>query len=334
MAQSETINSKDLNVRSKARWRVLIGSRSFGQVFPEHLAQLEAAGCEVIPNGVGRAYHAHELKEALQGVDGIITGTDELTAEVIQGADRLKTIVKHGVGLETIDLEAARRRGIVVSATPGAVHDSVADLTLALLLALARKVVLAHQSLKSGSWKAFFGMELRDKVLGIVGLGRIGKGVCLRAQAFGMQVIAFDPYPDKEFAAAHEVTFVSLDELLAAADVVSLHAAAEQVEGPLIGEAELKRMKPGALLINTARGQLTDEAALAEALRQGQIGGAGLDAFVNEPPAGSPLLTLDNVVLTPHLGGRTMDCQRRMGEMAIENCLRALQGQSPLYEVK
>ena len=334
MSQSETTNSKDLGTGSKTRWRVLIGSRSFGQVFHEHLTQLEAAGCEVIPNGVGRAYHGSELKEALQGIDAIITGTDELTAEVIQGAGSLKTIVKPGVGLETIDLEAARSRGIVVSATPGAVHDSVADLTLALLLALARKVVTAHQSLKSGSWKAFFGMELRDKVLGIVGLGRIGKGVCVRAQAFGMQVIAFDPYPDKEFAITHGVTLVSFDELLAAADVISLHAAAEQVEGPLIGEAELKRMKPGAFLINTARGQLTDEAALAEALRQGQIGGAGLDAFVNEPPTGSPLLTLDNVVLTPHLGGRTLDCQRRMGEMAIENCLRALRGEPPLYEVK
>src|SRR5579871_1856145 len=166
---------------SLPRWRVLIGSRSFGQAFPEHLVELEKAGCEVVPNPVGRALNEAELLDALKGIDAIVTGTDELTAKVINNADRLKTIVKHGVGLETIDLAAAHARGIVVSATPGAIHDSVADLTLALLLALARKIVPSHLSTSKGSWKPFFGMELRDKMLGIVGLGRIGKAVCVRA---------------------------------------------------------------------------------------------------------------------------------------------------------
>jgi phosphoglycerate dehydrogenase-like enzyme len=315
------------------RWRVLIGSRSFGKAIPEHLAQLAAAGCEVVPNAVGRAYRAGELLEVLPEMDAIITGTDELTAEVINASPRLKTIVKHGVGLETIDLEAARARGIVVSATPGSIHDSVADLTMALLLALARKIVPSHLTTREGGWKPFFGLELRDKILGIVGLGRIGNAVCERAAGFGMRLIACDPYPDQAFAAAHNVTFVSLDELLAAADVVSLHAAAEQVAGALIDAAALNRMKPAALLINTARGALVDEEALAAALREGRLAGAGLDAFINEPPTGSPLLHLDNVVLTPHIGGRTLDGQRRMGEMAIENCLRALQGEKPLYQV-
>ena len=318
---------------TQPRWRVLIGSRSFGKAIPEHLAQLEAAGCEVVPNAVGRAYRAAELLDVLPGMDAIITGTDELTAAVINASPRLKTIVKHGVGLETIDLEVARVRGIVVSATPGSIHDSVADLTLALLLALARKIVPSHLTTRQGGWKPFFGLELRDKTLGIVGLGRIGKAVCERAAGFGMRLIAYDPYPDQAFAAAHGVTFVSLDELLAAADVVSLHAAAEQVSGALIDAAALDRMKPTALLINTARGALVDEEALAAALRQGRLAGAGLDAFVNEPPTGSPLLDLDNVVLTPHIGGRTLDGQRRMGEMAIENCLRALRGEKPLYQV-
>lgn len=318
---------------SKPRWRVLIGSRSFGQAFPEHLSQLEAAGCEVVPNGVGRAYRAAELLEVLPGMDAIVTGTDELTAEVINAASHLKTIAKHGVGLETIDLAAARVRGITVSYTPGFIHDSVADLTLALLLALARKIVPAHLSTKAGSWKAFFGVELRDKTLGIVGLGRIGKAVCERAKGFGMRVIAYDPYPDEVFAAAQGVTFVSLPELLETSDVVSLHAPAEVTEGPVIGPAQLNMMKPTAFLINTARGQLVDEAALAAALRQGRLAGAGIDAFVNEPPLGSPLLELENVVLTPHLGGRTLDGQRRMGELVIENCLRALRGEAPLYQV-
>lgn len=322
-----------MNEQTFHRWRVLIGSRSFGQAFPEHLTALAAAGCQVIPNGVGRAYREQELMELLPSMDAIITGTDALTAAVIAASPRLKTIVKHGVGLETIDLDAARSHGVIVSATPASIHDSVADLTLALILALARKIVPAHLEMRVGGWKPFFGIELMDKTLGLVGLGRIGKAVCMRAQGFGMAVIAADPYPDLAFAEMHHVRIVSLDELLATADVVSLHVPAEMVKRTLIGETELTRMKPSALLINTARGQLVDEEALAEALRNGRIAGAGLDVFVHEPPIGSPLLTLDNVVLTPHIGGRTLDGQRRMGEMAIENCLRALRGEEPLYRV-
>jgi D-3-phosphoglycerate dehydrogenase len=193
--------------------------------------------------------------------------------------------------------------------------------------------VPAHLETCAGGWKPFFGMELAEKILGIVGLGRIGKAVCRRAQGFGMQVIAHDPFPDQDFASAHQVRFVDLDELLTTADVVSLHAPAEQIEGVLIGAAELAKMKSTALLINTARGQLVDEQALAAALAAGKLGGAGIDAFADEPPTGSALLTSPNVVLTPHIGGRTLDGQRRMGEMAIENCLRALAGEEPLYRV-
>lgn len=315
------------------QWRVLIGSRSFGKRIPEHLTQLADAGCQVIPNGVGRAYRAVELLEVLPGMDAIITGTDELTAEVIAAAPGLKTIAKHGVGLETIDLAAARAHGIVVSATPGTNHDSVADLALALLLALARGVVRSHNDVRHGGWQAFYGMELMDKTLGIVGLGRIGKTVAVRAQAFGMRVIACDPYPDAPWATAHGVSLVPLDALLADADVVSLHAAAEMTGRPLIGAPQLATMKPTALLINTARGVLVDEEALVAALRSGEIAGAGLDAFAAEPPVGSPLLQLDNVVLTAHLGGRTVDAQRKQGEMCIENLLRALRGEEPLHRV-
>jgi D-3-phosphoglycerate dehydrogenase len=323
-----------MNRNPTPKWHVFIGSRSFGKAFPEHLVQLEKAGCEIYPNTVGRAYRAEELLELLPGKDAIITGTDELTAEVIHAANRLKTIVKHGVGLETIDLDAARARGIVVSATPGIIHDSVADLTLALLLAVARNIVSAHQSTRAGSWKPTFGLELKNKVMGIVGLGQIGKSVCERAQAFGMKVIAHDPYPDREYAAAHGVDLVPLQALLSSSDVVSLHAPAETAGMALLGARELGNMKRSAILINTARGILVDEDALVSALKEGLLAGAGLDTFVNEPPTGSALLGLENVVLTPHLGGRTIDGQRRLGEFAIENCLRALRGDPPLYQVQ
>jgi D-3-phosphoglycerate dehydrogenase len=316
-----------------AGWRVLIGSRSFGKAAPEHLTRLEAAGCEVTPNSLGRAYRAGELMEALRGVDAIITGTDELTAPVIRSADRLKTIAKHGVGLDNIDLDAARERGIVVTATPGAIHDSVADMTMALLLALARRVVPAHQSVRAGRWQGFTGIELRDRLLGIVGLGRIGKEVCRRAQAFGMRVAAYDPYPDEAFAAQYGVGLLSLEELLQAADVVSLHVGVVEEGRPLIGAPELARMKPGAILLNTARGPLVDEGALAAALGEGRLGGAGLDVFTAEPPRESPLLSLENVVLTPHIAGQTMEGLHRMGELTLENCLAALRGEEPPFRM-
>lgn len=320
---------------SDGRWRALVGSKSFGQAFPEHLTQLQALGFEVIPNGVGgRAYRADELPSALAGVQVIITGTDELTADVIAHADSLRLIAKHGVGLETIDLAAAREKGVVVTSTPGAIHESVADLTMALLLAVARNIVPVHNATKAGGWKSPFGVELKDKQIGIVGLGRIGKGVALRARGFGMTLAAYDPYPDPAFAAEHGVRFMELDALIRTSDVVSLHAAAEQVEGVLIDARRIAMMKANAIFINTARGSLVDETALAVALQQGHLYGAGLDAFVDEPPAGSPLLTLDNVVLTPHMAGRTMDGLRRMGEITLENCRRIMGGHEMLYPVK
>ena len=315
------------------RWRVLIGSKSFGKSIPEHIRRLEEGGCDVVPNQLGRAYRAAELLEALESIDAIITGTDELTAEVINAAPKLKVIAKHGVGLDNIDLQAARQRGIAVGATLGAVHDSVADLTLSLMLAVARGIVPAHAAAVRGEWKGFMGMELRGKVLGIVGLGRIGKEVCHRAQAFGMQIIAHDVYPDREFAERHGVRFAVLEELLRSSDIVTLHAGLAQVGQPLIGAQELSLMKAGAILINTGRGHLVDEAALAEALGRGRLAGAGLDVFAAEPPKDSPILKLDNVVLTPHMAGDTWDARRGLGEMTVENILRVMRGQRPLCPV-
>ena len=306
-------------------WRVLIGSRSFGQSFPEHLQALADAGCEVVPNAHGRAYTAAELLETLPAMDAIVTGTDALTAAVIAASPRLKTIAKHGVGLDTVDVEAARAAGVSVTTTPGTMHHSVADLALALLLALARDVVPLHASIAAGAWAPTTGVELHGRTLGLVGLGRIGREVALRAQGFGMAVCASDPYADAAWASAHEVTLLELDELLAASDAISLHAPGG--ERPLLGADELARLRPGALIVNTARGSLIDEAALAAAIRSGHVGGAGLDVFADEPPLGSPLLGLERVVATPHVGGRTRDAQRRMGELCVRNCLAGLRGE-------
>jgi len=316
------------------RWRVLIGSKSFGGSIPEHIEQLKRAGCVVVPNDVGRAYLAAELLEKLQDIDAIVTGTDELTAEVIEKAPRLKLIAKHGVGLDNIDLPAARRKGVTVAATFGAVHDSVADLTMALLLAVARGIVQSHLATVGGGWKGSMGMELRGKVLGIVGLGQIGKEVCLRAQAFGMQVVAHDIRPDKKFAEAKNVRFVEFGELLRTADAVTLHAGLSEAGRPLVGAEELALMKKGAILINTGRGHLIDENALVDALKEKRLLGAGLDVFADEPPSGHPILQLENVVLTPHMAGNTWDSRRRLGEMTIENILRVMRGEPALCPVE
>jgi D-3-phosphoglycerate dehydrogenase len=303
--------------------RVLVGSRSFGQTFPEHLDALRDAGLEVVPNDAGRAYRAAELLELLPGMDGIVTGTDELTAEVIAAAPRLKVIAKHGVGLDNVDLAAAERHGVRVEATAGAMHDSVADLALALVLALARGLVAAHADVASGGWHPATGIELRGRTIGIVGIGRIGREVAHRALAFGLHACAHDPFPDEAWAREHGVALCGLDELLERSDIVSLHAPGG-ADGPLLDEARLARMRPGALLVNTSRGSLVDEVALAAALAAGRLGGAGLDVFAAEPPRDSPLLGLPTVVLTPHVGGRTREAQQRMGEMCVRTCLAAL----------
>ena len=304
--------------------RVLIGSRSFGKTFPEHLERLRAAGCEVIPNQLGRAYREAELFDALDGVSCIVTGTDELTRAVIDRAGSLRVIAKHGVGVENIDVDAAQERGIVVLATPGAMSESVAELAFALMLTLARSIVPAHLETRAGGWRLLPGHELRGKTLGLVGFGRIAQEVSVRAQAFGMTVVAHDPFGDVRLAAEQSVELLSLDAVLERADVISLHAALPAGGGPLIGSRELSLLRPSATLVNTARGALVDERALAEALSDGRLAGAALDVFVEEPPVGSPLLGLENVVLTPHLGGQTSEALHRMGEQTVVNCLEGL----------
>lgn len=315
-----------------SRYKVLVGSRSFGRGCPEVVDLLTQAGCQVIPNDVGRAYTEDELIARIPGIDAFITGVDPITACVLDAADRLRVISKHGVGVDNVDLAAAAARGIAVGVAAGTIQDSVADLTLGLMLALARRIPQADASLKAGQWKRHLGTELRGKVLGIVGLGRVGKGVCRRAKGFGVEVITTDVYHDTAFAEQWGVEFVELDELLARADFVSLHAPLSDSTWALIGAPELVRMKPTAYLINTARGGLVDEEALAEALQAGKLAGAAADVFVQEPPGDHPLLWLNNFIATSHVGGYTAEGLRRMGEVTAENVIRVLRGQRPLYE--
>jgi D-3-phosphoglycerate dehydrogenase len=242
----------------------------------------------------------------------IVRSATKVTRAAIAAGPRLEVIGRAGAGVDTIDVEAATERGIIVMNTPGGNTTAVVEHTLALLLALARRVAVADATLKAGKWEKnrLQGVELLGKTLGILGLGRIGTEVARRALGFRMQVLAYDPYLTREAAERLGVDSVELDELLTRSDFITIHTPLTGDTRHLIGESELARMKRGVRLINCARGGIIDEAALARALASGQVGGAGIDVFEQEPPpADHPLLRFEQVVLTPHLGAATDEAQ-------------------------
>ena len=256
------------------------------------------------------------IKKALAGATAwILRSGTQVTTTLLEAAPQLKVIGRAGIGVDNIDLEAATRRGILVMNTPGGNAVSVAEHTFALLLALARRVPAADQSTRAGEWRKneFAGFELKGKTLGLVGLGRIGQEVARRALVFEMQVLAHDPFVAAALARDLGVELVSLDDLLGRADFLSLHATLTPETQRLLNRERLARSKRGIRILNTARGELVDEAALAEALQSGQVAGAALDVFASEPPRDSPLLKLPNVIATPHIGGSTAEAQEEVG---------------------
>jgi len=269
----------------------------------------------------------------LEGVAGAIIGVVPMSARVMESSPDLKIVSAHGVGVDHIDLKAAEKLGIAVSNCPGTNDQAVADLTIGLMLSIARRIPYVDQDVRSGKWGRYEGTELWNKTLGLIGLGRIGKGVARRAVGFDMEVIAYDPFVNEQDAAALGVHLVPFSDVLALGDFISLHAALTEDTRHMIGAKELAQMKPSAYLINTARGGLIDEAALYQALKSGALAGAGLDAYTAEPPEGSPLLGLDNVVLTAHIGAHTKEANDRMGVLAAQNVVQMLQTGKPLYRV-
>ncbi|MFQ6128568.1 MAG: hydroxyacid dehydrogenase [Thermoplasmata archaeon] len=279
-----------------------------------------------------KEYEADELLNNIHLYHAIIVRSrTKVTQDVIRKGENLKVIGRAGVGVDNIDVEAATRRKIPVVFSPGGSTVSVAELALGHMLSLARNLVLSDNSVRAGKWekKRFKGIELQGKVLGLVGAGRIGTEVCKRARAFGMRVLAFDPYLSEEHATKIGVELVGLPELLKESDFVSIHAVLTPETRGLIGKKELDMMKRSAYLINCARGGIVDEDALAGALQEGRIAGVALDVFENEPPKDSPLLKLDNIHFTPHLGASTTEAQRRAGKMVAEQVLRVMDGEIP-----
>jgi D-3-phosphoglycerate dehydrogenase len=251
----------------------------------------------------------------------IVRSAVQANAALLEHAHKLRVIGRAGVGVDNVDLEAATRLGIAVMNTPGANAVAVAEHTMTMALAMARHLCRADALMHAGKWekKSLQGTELRGKTLGIVGLGRIGMEVSRRARAFGMKLVAHDPFVSPEVARQAEIELTTLEKVLATADYVTLHLALTPQSAGMINAETLRKMKKGARLINCARGELVDEAALAAALREGHLAAAALDVFTEEPPKNSPLLTMPNVILTPHIGGSTHEAQEAVGvQIAVQ----------------
>jgi D-3-phosphoglycerate dehydrogenase / 2-oxoglutarate reductase len=296
------------------------------ELSPAGIAQLEPDFEIRHTDGADRA----QLLRALADADAvIIRSATSIDAEAIAHAPKLRVVARAGVGLDNVDVAAATRAGVMVLNAPTSNIVSAAEHAVALLLASARNVPQAMASLKSGQWRrsAFTGVELQDKVAGILGLGKIGVLVAQRLQAFGMTVIAYDPYVAAARAAPLAVRLVSLDELLAEADFISVHLPKNAETVGLIADRQLHMVKPTVRIINAARGGLVDEAALASALADGRVAGAALDVYADEPCTDSPLLRMPNVVVTPHLGASTHEAQEKAGTQVARSVRLALAGE-------
>jgi len=293
-------------------------------------ATLDALGPEFEIINCDGANRSELLACLSSGVDAVlIRSATKMDSEAISAAKGLKVIARAGVGLDNVDIPAATAAGVMVVNAPTSNIVSAAELAIALLLASARHLSPAHAALKGGKWarSKYTGAELFEKTLGVVGFGRIGQLVAHRMQAFGMKVIAYDPYLQPAKAAALGVDLVSLDELLANSDFITIHLPKTKETANLIGDAALSKVKPTVRIINAARGGVLDEAALYKAISEGRVAGAGLDVFATEPCTDSPLFTLDQVVATPHLGASTDEAQERAGIAVAVSVRKALSGE-------
>ena len=316
-------------------WKVLITARTLKEVGQSALAVLHEAGCELtIPPRFG-PYAAEQLLPLLGDHQAVLASMDRFSAGVLASpqAAQLKIISRWGVGYDAIDIPEATSQGIVVAYTPGLLNETVADFAFALLLSVARRVHIGYAAMNQGKWEAAWGTDVFGKTLGILGYGRIGHAMARRATGFNMRLLAHDIQREPK-TEEPPIQYVSLDELLAQSDFLSLHAALSRENRGLIGEEQLRRMKPTAYLINTARGALVDETALARALNEKWIAGAALDTFTVEPlPATHPLRGAPNLLLTPHLASFARETGERVSLTAAQAIVDWMNGRKPQFVV-
>jgi phosphoglycerate dehydrogenase-like enzyme len=298
-----------------------------------YLQVLRDAGLEPVFSGRAHQLSEQELFAKLDGISATLAGSEPYTARVLAAHRGLRAIARLGVGYDAVDVAAATEHGVVVTIAAGANQDAVAEHTFSLILGLAKDLAAARVGTRAGGWPRRITRPVRGCTLGLAGLGRIGKAVALRGNAFGMRVLAYDPVPDTAFALAHQVTLVSLEQVLGESDFLSLHLPLTPASQHLINRHTLARMKPGAFLINTARGGLVCEEDLVEALRSGRLAGAGLDVFEQEPPPPGPLFELDNVLLTPHTAGTDTRSLADMALSAAQSIAALRRGEWPALKV-
>jgi D-3-phosphoglycerate dehydrogenase len=307
--------------------KVLVTTVPFGDTNSQPLDQLQAAGIEYLINPIGRKLKEDELAEMISDFDVLIAGTEPITKKVMNSAPRLKLISRVGIGLDSVDLLAAERRGIKVSYTPDAPAPAVAELTIGLMLSLLRSVHVANAQMHRGEWHRYFGRRMSEVTIGVIGAGRIGGRVLRHLAAFGSpRVLVNDLAPDHGVAPGPRLEWVDKEVIYREADMISLHVPLTVHTKNMIHSEQIATMKSHALLINTSRGGIINESDLAEALRTAVIGGAAIDVFDHEPYNGE-LATLDRCLLTSHMGSMSVDCRTRMEIEATDEAVRFLTGQ-------
>jgi D-3-phosphoglycerate dehydrogenase len=323
-----TIRAEERDVMS-TKPKVLMAAYHLGDRAIPFIRRMEEAGLEVIRNPFGRTCTEEELIAALPGVFATFAIAEPYTDRVFREAKDLRIVARYGVGYDQIDVAAATRHGVMVAIASGTNHEAVADSAFTQMAALIQKTVQHHLRVKSGGWGLDIHPGLWRLTAGIVGLGRIGKAVARRCRGFEMRILAYDIRPDLAFARDTNVELVPLETLLREADVVTLHLPHTPETDNFMKQERLSLMRPTAYLVNTARGGLVDEEALYEALASGTIAGAGLDVFKKEPPTGSPLLHLDNVLFSPHSAGSNLTSEAAVGNRCVDSILAVAQGESP-----
>lgn len=313
-------------VHDNKHYKLVALARSFAKVSSKPIEYLEENGIKV---EIKRNHYVNDeerIAELIGDADAVIVGSDKIGQTVFDRCKRLKVISKHGVGLDSIDLEGAQKNGIIVTNTPGANHESVADLAWLLIMAASRDLLGVSEYVKQMNWQyPHLGSEVFQKTIGIIGYGRIGRAVAKRAAGFENKVLVYDPVVQEiEPVNGLNIEKVSLNTLLAESDIITLHAPLTAETQGMLGEEAFNVVKPGVILVNTSRGELIDEEALYKALISKKVRAAALDVFIKEPPVGSPLLTLNNVIATPHIGTHTEESNMRMGMMAAKNVVRIL----------
>jgi len=305
--------------------KILVTPRSLTKQGHPALVKLREAGYQIVFSTPGELPGEEKLLGLVPGCVGYLAGVEKITERVLGAADALRVISRNGTGIENIDVAAAAKRGIYICRAEGANARGVAELTLGLMLALARSVPFSDSALKGGRWERRQGAELEGRTLGLVGCGRIGKLVAEFALALGMAVRAHDISPDPAFSPPGDFAFAPLESVLAEAHFLSLHCPCPEGTAPLINTSSLGRMKKGSYLINTARARLMDEAAVLKALETGHLAGVAVDVFDPEPPRDSALVRHERVIATPHIGGYTEESLSRAVSVAVENLLKHLE---------